>query len=311
MASLDQLDAAIPAIVLLIHPDPASWQARVLSARGHTVVHVSTVVAALQRVVEEDPDLIIVGDPLEGGETVAVCSAIQALTQGDRPVVVESAGPFAPERRSTLFAAGAWECVSADPAEPDSEAQARISAYLRARRATTRERVGLFTDQRTGLYNRIGLSRRAEELGAISFRTHDPVACVVFALTLEPDTEEAMVFCARTLYREGRTSDVLARLGEREIAVLASHTDGGGVVRLAERMARVLRNQQFLPDGVPLHADLLASYDAVPNAGYVPVRPIEMVVQAATALRARREQHVGGHWLRPSGAHPMHPDAAN
>jgi PleD family two-component response regulator len=303
-------EALTPAVVLLIHSDPVTWLAGLLSAQGHTVVHVSSAVAALQRVAEEDPDLVIVGDPLEGAETGAICTAIQEFTLGDRPVVVESRTPLDPARRSSLLAAGAWECVTSDPAEGNAEEQLRISAYIRARQATSRERVGLFTDPRTGLYNRIGLSRRAEELGATSFRTHDQVACVVFALNLEPDTEQAMTYCARTIHHEGRVSDIVARLGEREIAVLASHTDADGVVRLAERMAKVLRSQQFLPEGVPLHADLQASYDSVPNAGFIPVRPIEMVAQAATALRARREQG-GGPWIRRSGGHPMVSDSPN
>ncbi|MBW8772195.1 MAG: hypothetical protein JF590_02700 [Gemmatimonadetes bacterium] len=310
MSPLSLPDAVTPAIILLIHPDPAAWLAGVLSTQGHTVVHVSTAVAALQRLVEEDPDLVIVGDSIEGVDTGALCAAIQERTSGDRPLVVESAEPLAPERRTELLAAGAWECVSPRQGEEPTEEQLRISGYLRARRATTLDRLGLLIDAKTGLYNRIGLSRRAQELGAASFRIHEPVACVVFGLNLEPDTEEAMEFCARAMHREGRTSDVLARLGSREIAILAAHTDGDGAVRLAERMAKVLHSQPFLPDGVPLKTELLASYDAVPNAGYVPVRPIELVVQAAAALRARREQG-SGHWIRRSGGHPMVPDAPN
>jgi hypothetical protein len=75
-------------------------------------------------------------------------------------------------------------------------------------------------------------------------------------------------------------------------------------------MAKVLRSQQFLPEGGPLRAELQASYDSVPNAGYTPVRPIELVIQAAAALRARREQG-GGHWIRRSGGHPMMSDTPN
>ena len=120
-----------------------------------------------------------------------------------------------------------------------------------------------------------------------------------------------MAHCARAIHQEGRASDILARLSEREIAVLASHTDGEGVIRLAERMAKLLRSQQFLPGGGSLRADMLASYDAIANAGYIPVRPIDLVVQAATALRARREQQGGGHWIRRSGGHAAVSDAAN
>src|SRR5437868_14643641 len=126
MVPLSLSDAITPAIVLLIQPDPTAWLAGVLSAQGHTVVHVSSAVAAMQRLVEEDPDLVIVGDPLNGAETGEVCTAIQEFTQGDRPVVVESAEPLDPARRSALLAAGAWECVTSDPADVNADEQLRI-----------------------------------------------------------------------------------------------------------------------------------------------------------------------------------------
>jgi PleD family two-component response regulator len=290
----------IAGIVIVVDPDPSNWLGALLEAQGHTVVRHADVASARQRVADEDPDLVVLHtDPRDPG-AVALCGRLQEDVQGVHPLVVESPDPLPPTRRLELLRAGAWECIDPRAAAAGDELLLRLQAYLHAHRASIRERLGLLTDPRTGLYNRLGLSRRARELGAHLFRTHEPVACVVFELTVTPDHEEAFAQCARSLTDEGRLSDVKARLDERQVAILAPHTDLQGVVRLAERMARAARQRSAhaASDGVQL--ELRAAYDAISSSGYIPIQPIDLVAAAVASLRIR-PAGLGAPWLRRSG----------
>lgn len=300
----------IGGIVMVVDPDPRNWLGALLEGRGHTVVRYPDVASARQRLTDEDPDLVVLHADPHDPETVVQCGFLREDIQGVYPLVVESPDPLTPTARVALLQAGAWECVDRGAAAQGDELVLRLQAYLRAHRASTRERLGLLTDPRTGLYNRLGLSRRARELGAHLFRTHEPVACVVFELTVTPESEEAIAQCARFLTDEGRLSDVVARLDEHQVAVLAPHTDLQGVVRLAERMARVAKQRlaRSALDGVQL--ELRAAYDAISSAGYIPIQPIDLVATAVASLRVR-PPGAGTPWLRRSGPHSAPTGTAN
>lgn len=288
-------------LIFSISPRPDGWLGGILAARGHTVVHHLDGPDAVQRAVDEDVDLLLVSADLPADAAVAICRTMRDRGDGDRAIVVESTSALTDGARLTLMQAGAWECIAQDdPRLP--EQLLRLEACLRFRRAHARGRLGVLTDAPTGLYNRLGLSRRARELGAQLFRSHDPVACVVFTLALDPDTEASMASCARTVFEEGRDSDIVARLGDREIAILAPKTDADGAVRLAERIAKALRGHSHPPGTGGVQVDLRASFDAIAGAGFVPVRPIDLVIRAALSLRERAPDGPG-QWLRRSGGH--------
>lgn len=292
-------------IIFLVAPGPDSWLAGTLVARGHQVVHHADSAAAVQSAVDEDADLLIVSADLPVDAALAFCRTMRDRGDGDRAIVIESTLTLPDKARTTLMEAGAWECIARDDPH-HAEQILRLEACLRFRRATARERLGTLTDPRTGLYNRLGLSRRAREVGAQIFRSHDPVACVVFMLTLDPDTEAAMAYCARTVYDEGRDSDIVARLGDREIAILAPGTDAEGAVRLAERMARVLKGNSLPAGPGGVRVEMRAAFDAISSVGFVPIRPIDLVIRAALTLRDHAHE-VAGQWIRRSGGHVRPP----
>jgi diguanylate cyclase (GGDEF)-like protein len=198
-----------------------------------------------------------------------------------------------------MLRAGAWECVS-PPADPE-ELVLRVDAFVRAKQEWDRARLNGLTDPATGLYNRVGLARRARELGAQGFRAHDALACVVFAIDIPtatgPSGESTLQGCIQVFREEGRLSDVIARIGRTELAVLAPGTDSAGAVRMADRLARELRRVPArLGEGAP-EVQVRAGYDAVGNLGYSPVQPLDLVVQAATALRTGAAERSAS-WIR-------------
>lgn len=301
MVAATSVRPVISGIVIAVTAPSGNWLGGILAARGHTVVEHLDAPTAVQRILDEDGDLLIISADLPHDGPVGLCLALRDRAGGDRPVVVESSTGLPDGTRLNLMAAGAWECVARDDPRLNEQVL-RLEACLRFRRATARERLGMLTDPSTGLYNRLGLSRRARELGAQVFRSHDPLACVVFSLALHPDTEASMAACARAVHEEGRDSDIVARLGDREIAILAPRTDADGVVRLAERIARALCPSRPLDAG-DIRVDLRAAFDAVPGIGFVAIRPIDLVIRAALTLR-ERGQGPPGQWLWRSGGHP-------
>lgn len=308
MALTTQIPRPGAGLVFCVSHRPDPWIAEMVRTRGHTVVLLPDGPDAVRQAIDEDADILIVAADLPADATLAVCRMVRDDGSGDRPIVVESTTTLPAAARLVLMEAGAWECVSQeDPRLP--EQLLRIEACIRLRRTTARDRLGVLTDTATGLYNRQGLARRARELGAQIFRTHDPVACVVMSVELHPDSESAMASCARAVHDEGRLSDIVARLGERELAILAPRTDAAGVVRLAERMARVLRGHPAPLGTGGVQVELRASFDAVSSYGFAPVQPIDLVIRAAISLRAR-EPGDAGQWIRRSGGHSRPTEAA-
>jgi diguanylate cyclase (GGDEF)-like protein len=147
-----------------------------------------------------------------------------------------------------------------------------------------RERQDGLTDPATGLYNRIGLSRRARELGAYLRRSRDSVACVVFRLDFAGGSEATMRSCGRIFKEQARGCDAVARLGAFQVAVLAPGTDSAGAVSLARRLAEAVRNEN--PEAGTTHRlELTAVYNSISGGEGLSMEPIDLVAQAATALR--------------------------
>lgn len=288
------------ATVLFVRGSRASWLEGQLTAAGHGILLAWNPAEALALIAIEEPDMVVIEADLPDGGGRTLCETLAYTSDNERPLVIETTADLAFEERLGWLKSGAWDCLIPS-SEVDREASLqRIDWFIRARRATARDRLGMLTDPRTGLYNRLGLSRRARELGAQSFRNRESVACVVFDLGLDPDTEEAMASCARGMQDEGRLSDVLARLADREITVLAAHTDESGALKLADRMAHAIRAHLALTTGETGRVEIRAAWDCVSSLGYGPVQPIDLVIRAAAAARARGSMEPG-QWIRRSG----------
>lgn len=253
-----------------------------LAERGHLVRYVATEGAVPERLDEMDPDLLIVEATLPADGALAICLTLRGTVADDRPIIVTGAESVPEEERFAFVRAGAWEFIP----ETDTGLLTllRIETLLAARRTAVRERRETMTDPATGLYNRLGLSRRARELGAQAMRTHDPLACVVFRIDFTGESEATMHSCGRIFHEAGRESDVIARFGAFQIAVLAPNTDLHGVVALAQRLAGAVRAQQR-SSGSDNSFALTASYNAVDVREDQTVTPIDLVAHTASALR--------------------------
>jgi diguanylate cyclase (GGDEF)-like protein len=294
--------------LVLIADDQAErtrWLTRLLEGAGYAVLRERVGQHVRERARFAQPDLIVLAPDLPDVTGVELSRQLRADARisSSTPIFLLVPEPATRELRLAALRAGAWEVIT-PPHEPD-ELLLRVDTYVRAKRDADRTgRAGLL-DPQTGLYNRLGLARRARELGSQAFRDHGALACVVLALDVEatggasPDarTDSALARSVQRLEVTARRSDVIGALGPAEFAVLAPGTDATGARRLAERLAGSLEVAAGSANGSPgTLVRVRCGYEAVANLGYTPIEPAALLARAATALRTGRAE-TGG-WVR-------------
>lgn len=267
--------------------------AQQLQAQRCGVVQVPTGGRVIEWARDIRPDLIVVHDDLPDMTAMDACELLRRdprighnvpilILVGDRP---------SPGQRVAAVSAGAWDFLRY-PGEP-KELSIKLQSYLQAKRNLDLALADGLIDPLTGLHNRVGLARRARELGALMSRRHGGLGCLVFALQTEvPDLE-----IGGMIARSTRVSDVVGALSPRELAVLAPGTDDAGMVRLAVRVGAALSasvggKTPFVPGST-----LRAGYDAVANFTYSPVDPVELLGRASAAVRSGKAES-GSPWVR-------------
>jgi PleD family two-component response regulator len=286
------------------------WFARtlatVLDTAGWSVFRATSGLKALDLTETASPDLVVVRDDLEDTDPVDLCIALREVQQVGlvTPIVVVSTDAARSQHLAALRA-GAWEYV----VQPlDAEAFiVRIGNLARARREVERLAGAALVDGATGLYNRVGIARRGEEVEADSRRRHAPLSCVVFAP--EPEAEggvpaDVTARVGALLRRRGRASDVIGRLDDL-LAVIAPATGADGAARLAERLRGAIRE-------VPMDRErplrVRAAYCAAADFARSTMSVAEMLERAQAALE-RAPAEIEGPLSVPGESVPLAPDA--
>jgi diguanylate cyclase (GGDEF)-like protein len=293
-----------PPVVLIV--DDQEWSTRslesILAPSGFAVMRSYTAHKGLERAVAHLPDLVIFDVDLPDGSGFELCRELRRDPKlGERTPILLSC-PERPTRQQRLeaFRAGAWDVIGY-PVDAE-ELVFRLDAYAKAKFESDRMQDDGLIDESTGLYNLKGLQRRADEMSSWAYRERAALACVVFAPvvaaedgdgTTAPDVIRALSLALR---EAGRTSDVIGRLGRSEFAVLAPSTDADGAVKLAQRLAEVIRSHATSPAGNAV--GLRAGYDAVANARETPATARDLLRHATIALgKSRVNGQDGGAWV--------------
>lgn len=144
--------------------------------------------------------------------------------------------PGHPTRDNQLEAArsGAWE-LRGTPFDYE-ELVARLGAYTEAKLELERVSEECLVDRVSGLYNHLGLARRADELVALATRHGFALACVVFRPAEQRPSRAASDRLAMTFKSVGRTSDAVGRTGRAEFAVFAPASNTWAARRLVDRL---------------------------------------------------------------------------
>jgi diguanylate cyclase (GGDEF)-like protein len=280
--------------------------ATVLDAAGWRVVRASSGLRALQFVDETSPDVIVIRDDLDDTDPVDLCVALREARQvGAVTPIVVVATDAARSQQIAALRAGAWD-YSVQPLDAEAFIL-RITSLARARREIERLGHAVLLDAETGLYNHLGIARRAEEIESDTRRRHAPLSCVVFAPEGDVMTNshgDVTTQVGTILRRRGRGSDVIGRLGNL-LAVIAPSTGADGAARLAERLRGIIRSMPTTSDEErPLR--VRAAYCAAADFARSTMSVSEMLQRAQDALR-RAPPDIDGPLSVPGESVPLAP----
>jgi diguanylate cyclase (GGDEF)-like protein len=279
-----------PPLVLIVSDQ--EWSIRslesILSPNGYAVLRSYTALRGLSRAVLSVPDLIIIDLNLPDLDGPELCRRLREDPRiGDvTPIVMTTTGHPSRNERLAALRSGAWDLL-VHPIDGE-DLLLRLSAFARAKHAADRARDAGLVDPLTGLYNLRGFAQRARELGAHVARLGSPLACVV--LVAEPADSAAedgggpvAARLADLLRHQGRSSDVIGRVGESEFAVLAPGAGSAAAALLARRLSAAVDQGQ--DDGV---ARISVAYHGVDDFRAANVRALELFERASESLRRSR-----------------------
>jgi PleD family two-component response regulator len=266
--------------VLLVASAPERSLAGVLQGRGYKVLEAPTGASALECARETALATILLDAELPDMSGIVACGKLHGEPHIGHYVPILILGPEkpTPEERVIALRAGAWDFLRY-PTDVE-EFSLTLETYLQAKRNVNIALAEGTMDPVTRVHSRSALARRARELGALMARKHGALSTVVFALDgVLGDPRVGSLVAHAT-----RQCDVVGVLGPTEVAVLAPATDQEGAVRLARRVADVLRTA---PGGHRFTPGLTfwVGYEAVTNLTYSPIDPVELLTRASAAVR--------------------------
>jgi two-component system, cell cycle response regulator len=257
----------------------------ILAPRGYAVLRAYTAKQAMERSAGSNPDAVFIDRTLPDMTGADLCRQLleQDLVSRSAAIILLATTPLSREERIRGLEAGAWDMLTL-PLDAE-EMMLRVDRYVRGKLEADRLRDEALIDPSTGLYSWHGIAQRVRELGAAAERFGRPLACIVFTTAPTEDAEDEeqtpeAATIAELLRATTRKSDVLARIGPREFAVVTPDTTPAGARRLVER----LRESSGGPAG-PEVAGFRAGIYAVENLRETKLDPLELVLRATAASR--------------------------
>jgi PleD family two-component response regulator len=273
------------------------WMCRsletVFAEKGFAVTRSSSGKHALKLARRGGFDVLMLDERMDELSGIDVCLALRddPLFDHATPIVMISQSHTTLPSRNAAYSAGAWEYCH-QPVDFDV-LFLKIGTFLRARQQLAASQSSSLMDSASGLYTMRGLHHLAEQLGARALRNHEAFACVAFSTEHDPSgsgqrrtTEDDLgTFddVAQVLREQSRKSDVVAKMGESRLAILAPDTDAAGARLLVARLQREL---DAVSKNSASHGSirLRAGYCAVSDLATANVDLSELVHRAESAL---------------------------
>src|SRR5438552_3478755 len=228
-------------IVLLAHAD--TWLTEslesVLTQGGYQVVATAERQQVLELARRYLPDGILLDTGLDQrtSDNLTLCRTLRADPSISRatPIILLTAGPALRAQQVDALRAGAWE-LRGDPLDME-ELVLRLGVYVQGKLEVDRLGSEGMVDRASGLYNDVGMARRAAELAAFTTRQGLPLACAVFQPSNGILTASSADRLALAVRNAGRISDAVCRTGPAEFTVFAPATDETGAEGLVQRIS--------------------------------------------------------------------------
>jgi len=269
------------------------WPSRsfesVLSTRGYVTLRVYSPAQAIWYTRTVAPDLVLIGTDLDRpGEGTDLCRTLrlQLTTSLDTPIIQFSDRPISRTERLEALRAGSLAVLYL-PVDTE-EFLIRLDAIEKGRDSLEKMRAGVLIDPITELYNTRGLIQRVQEIYATAMRDHAPMSCI--AIGLAPASKLSIELVARVIGEYSRPGDIIGRISSDELVVLMPGAGQAGALLLAGQLLEAVND--FNPDREsPTQSDtqeLFAGLCAISDCSTTSIRPVELLLRAAHALRHSR-----------------------
>lgn len=252
------------------------------------MVRAYTAEQALERAEQNDPDAVFIDFTLP---EVSATELARQMSEGSAlsdaaPILLVAAEHVSREQRMQALEAGVWDVVTL-PIDAD-ELLLRIERYVAGKLESDRLKEEALIDAVTGLYTWHGINRRLGEVAAAASRYGRPLSCIV--VSMAESSEEAgqtkpvpgaVSRMAQQLREAVRTSDLLARIGPSDFAVVAPDTSNEGARILATRL-------QQMSDEAGSHGRFRAGVYSVEDLQKSALDPTEFLIRATRASHENR-----------------------
>ncbi|MBS3962964.1 MAG: diguanylate cyclase [Methylomonas sp.] len=284
---VDKQKAAAGLDILLVDDDPMLLMrlSKQLTAVGHRVATCQDGEAALKRVIEQKPQVIVTDWHMKPVDGLALCRSLRQTEIGKDIYLIMLTASESEDELVEAFDAGiddyvtkpvsirilqarlrAGQRIVSLQAEVELEKQAILRYSDELSLANRRLSQMANTDVLTGLPNRRYALQRLKQEWESAQRYHRPLSVLILDLdhfksindTLGHDAGDiALIHAAKVIRSACRSSDVACRLGGEEFVVIATNTDGATAARLAERIRSAIHSRQ--PDSLDLSKPLTVS----------------------------------------------------
>jgi PleD family two-component response regulator len=263
----------------------------VFAEKGYEATRTGSGKVALKMARRGGYDVLLLDEQLHELSGTGVCLALRddPLFDHATPIVIISSSHSSLPGRVKAYTAGAWEYCHL-PLDVDG-LFLKLGTFLRARQELAASQANSLMDPASGLYTPYGLNQLAEQLEARALRNHEPFACVAFSQPTDfesgqrrsGDETESFADIVHVVREQARKSDVVAKTGKSQIAILAPDTDAAGARLLVARLQRELgaASKNNAHSG---SFRLLAGYCAVSDLSAANVDVTELVHRAESAL---------------------------
>jgi DNA-binding response OmpR family regulator len=263
----------------------------VFQHKGYQVTRTGSGKEALRLTRRGSFDVIMLDERIDQLSGVDVCIALRddPLFDHATPIVIVSSAHSSLPSRTEAYGAGAWEYCH-QPVDVDG-LFLKLATFLRARRELAEHQAKSLMDPSSGLYTEFGLQQLAEQLEARAIRNHEPIACLAFSPEPTATSEsggttqsDSTTFSdlANAVREQARRSDVIAKKGESQLAILAPDTDAAGARLLVARMQREIGESRRTGRGSSVR--LRAGICAVSDLAVANIAVNELVHRAQSAL---------------------------
>jgi len=285
---------------VLVIATEGEWASRslesVLVNHGYVVVRAQDGHEALASARRLQPDAMILDEHLPGIGGIEVSGQLRDDPSFDpaTPIIITGSSPASRAVKTRAFAAGAWEFCT-QPLDTDT-LLLELTTFIRAKRASAMIRSHSLMDESTGVMTPLGMERWAEQLAARASRNHESLACVVLMPTtsaaatsssfvpgadnLSPKVAEFLQL-SRAHFRR---SDIVGRISDGRLALLAPDTDDAGVKGMLARLHTAIIADGDNQSGAATGKDFRAGYWAVRDFASAPLEPAELLKRATRAL---------------------------